>query len=320
MDGSTDITSFAGGSADTSMSAADEKIRSEDTFFGPTIYRSTSGFVSTPSFFECHFQARHLIAHATQYTDSTRSTDESFQRISSSEDTMNDFFTYAHDDSAGSWIEDAARDLAQHDILELASLPEKNPEPILELSVDGSLTFCNAAARRDFPGILVSGFDHPVLEGMYRIIDRLSAGQIDELTREVTVDDSVYEQRFVFNTQSRRTRIFHRDITRVKTLERENMELRRLVDVLRYEMFQNAKTVENEIRAELGIVHGYAELLLESTRADGDLDTAELQRYITSAGERIENILEESSLLMNKRAPVPCGDVDIALFGNFADE
>ncbi|MBI5646873.1 MAG: hypothetical protein HY962_08060 [Ignavibacteriae bacterium] len=225
---------------------------------------------------------------------------------------MDDFASVAHKDS-DSWIDEAAKDLAERDLLALAAMPEKNPDPILEIALDGALTFCNAAARRAFPNILVEGHSHAVLRGMFACIDRLTAGISDEETRIVTAAGSMWEQRFVFHPVSRRVRVFHHDVTALKRLEKENQELKQQLDQLRMQTFHNAQTLDHELRSELNIIIGYAQLLSEAAREKTDLDPAQLTPYIEFAGERISELLDAYTLTTDKDAPVPGGTVDIPL-------
>jgi PAS domain S-box-containing protein len=104
----------------------------------------------------------------------------------------------------------------------LATFPELDPNPILELDEDGSVTYMNPAASRLFPDLTEMG---SYLTGL---LDMLNGGRTSMWTRNVQVGESWYEQTVFQMPSSQRVRIYGRDITENKKSEvqlRESEEL-----------------------------------------------------------------------------------------------
>jgi PAS domain S-box-containing protein len=109
----------------------------------------------------------------------------------------------------------------------LASFPLLNPNPIVELTPDGVVTYVNPTARRLFPGIAQQGVDHPLLAGW----DVLTAKAADDLgepvMREIAVDGRTYALRLHYVQGSGRRRVYGMDITdrtRAEEALRQNRE------------------------------------------------------------------------------------------------
>jgi PAS domain S-box-containing protein len=59
----------------------------------------------------------------------------------------------------------------------LASFPELNPNPVVEVDILGTTCYLNPAARRLFPGIEKEGTSHPWLAGLGPAIHQLQGGK-----------------------------------------------------------------------------------------------------------------------------------------------
>jgi two-component system cell cycle sensor histidine kinase/response regulator CckA len=80
---------------------------------------------------------------------------------------------------------------------QLANFAEWNPNPILELSGDGTVIYANLIARTQFPDILTLGLAHPILKGLGSVIRDFQPNQQSEVivyNREIEVNKKCYEQ------------------------------------------------------------------------------------------------------------------------------
>jgi PAS domain S-box-containing protein len=100
----------------------------------------------------------------------------------------------------------------------LASFPERNPSPIVEIDpVSGELNYANPAALHKYPDLQREGFGHPLLADLDGLRARL--GEQGTLRRELGVGSAFFSQLVTYIADSGRVRIYSTDIT-----ERRNAE------------------------------------------------------------------------------------------------
>src|SRR6185503_5519629 len=74
---------------------------------------------------------------------------------------------------------------AEQEIRRLASFPELNPNPVVEIDSTGKVSYMNPAARHKFPDLQTEGFKHPWLAGLEEVIERFQQEEITERQREI---------------------------------------------------------------------------------------------------------------------------------------
>jgi PAS domain S-box-containing protein len=102
--------------------------------------------------------------------------------------------------------------------LYLASFPELNPQPIIEVTVDGSISYLNPSAKKFFPDLEIKGSFHHLIEGYEDIFQELKKG-IKPYVRDVVYGDNHYEENISYVPDKNVIRIYIRDITRKKIME-----------------------------------------------------------------------------------------------------
>ncbi len=125
----------------------------------------------------------------------------------------------------------AERKLAQKEQAHLASFPELNPTPILEINHDGEIIYVNPTARELFPDLAAAGLEHPFLAGLQPVISQFNEGLIRSFTRDVEVNRSFFHQTVHHVPEADAVRIYSADITLLKHAEEERELL--LADVQR---------------------------------------------------------------------------------------
>ena len=124
----------------------------------------------------------------------------------------------------------------------LASFPEHNPNPVVEVDLDGNVTFMNPAAE-----VYISGRDtspgHPLAQDIGPLLGRLLGTGGGFATREITVEESTFEQKIVYIPEDLAIRIYSSDISRLRAAHES---LRSAGD--------DARTLarENQILGEIG--------------------------------------------------------------------
>ena len=108
---------------------------------------------------------------------------------------------------------------AESNLKRLASFPEQNPNPIIEVDISGSLTYQNPAATAAFPDLSSDPEKHPVLADFREIADVLSTDTVSSTTREIQVGTLFYGQKITYVQENQLFRFFCFDITDIKRAE-----------------------------------------------------------------------------------------------------
>lgn len=96
------------------------------------------------------------------------------------------------------------------ELVRLASFPELLPHPIVEINLDGQITYINPAAILKFPNLQTQGLKHPLLVDL---LGKLKTNPESLLMRSVQINDRVFEQSIHFITESQLIRSYIFDIT-----------------------------------------------------------------------------------------------------------
>jgi PAS domain S-box-containing protein len=107
------------------------------------------------------------------------------------------------------------------DIAWLASFPELNANPILEIDLDGRVNYINPFARKLFPDIEVKGVDHAYLAGWRDFVERMRKEDTQIAVREIQVENRYFQQSVHFVQKYQHLRVYGMDITRKKQAEAE---------------------------------------------------------------------------------------------------
>ena len=111
-------------------------------------------------------------------------------------------------------------------LVRLASFPEILPSPMFEVNLKGDLTYINPAAYNAFADLPILGVQHPTVRGLIALTQ---SSKQKILSREVTVDQKVYEQSIHFISENGLIRCCLSDITERKQVEAELFKRDRLL-------------------------------------------------------------------------------------------
>lgn len=127
-------------------------------------------------------------------------------------------------------VEEAEKKLAR-----LASFPELNRHPIVELTPEGILTYHNPAAAREFPilnnidalsAVHQNGTTDPLERSLQDAIATLKSKSVNRLIRELNANGSVYEVHVSRIHAHDLIRVYFHDVTERKIAEAEVAELK----------------------------------------------------------------------------------------------
>ena len=121
----------------------------------------------------------------------------------------------------GKWevIESSERRHAEGALSRLASFPELNPNPVVEVDLTGHVYYLNPAAEQLFPDLQTAGLQHPWLTGLEALAEMFENGRKSSHVREVKIGDFWFEQAIYYVLEGERMRIYGLDITERKQAE-----------------------------------------------------------------------------------------------------
>ncbi|MBI4303212.1 MAG: PAS domain S-box protein [Chloroflexi bacterium] len=191
------------------------------------------------------------------------------------------------------------RKKAEAELVHLASFPELNPNPILELDVAGNLKYLNPAAKTLFPDLSARGTSHPFLVGWDALADKLQDENLSRLTREIEIGNTWYEQTILCLPPGETCRLYARDTTDRKRAEQLKDDF--------------IGMVSHELRTPLTVFMGAVKV----ARSQG-LTVEEVQELLGEAEHSAESLAQildnliELSRYEARRLNLAVGRLDIA--------
>ncbi len=107
----------------------------------------------------------------------------------------------------------------RQELARLASFPELNPNIVLEINLDGHITYINPTARKLFPDLEDKGVNHPYLAGWLDMIEKVRKEDVLDIVREVQLGQRYYQQSVYFAKEYQCVRVYGLEITQRKQIE-----------------------------------------------------------------------------------------------------
>ncbi|HEY3423005.1 MAG TPA: PAS domain S-box protein [Methanocellaceae archaeon] len=110
------------------------------------------------------------------------------------------------------------RKLFEEKIASLASFPELDPNPVIEVNAKEQIIYMNKSAKETFPGLAPG---HPIVAGLKPVYNEFKNGGLRSYSREVKLDAAIYSQFIYYVPEQELLRIYAADITKGKQAEDE---------------------------------------------------------------------------------------------------
>jgi PAS domain S-box-containing protein len=226
------------------------------------------------------------------------------------------------------------RKQAEADQAWLASFPERNPSPVVEVDLNGNVYYLNPAARRLFPDLQERGKQHAWLSGLEAIFEGYRKGNTSSTMRDVKVGPSTYQQSISYVTDSQRVRIYGLNVSdrtraeealrqvrdeleirvqeRTRALNQTNEQLR--VEIAeRQRLTQNLHDAVNQSLFSAGLIAEVLPRLWERDQEAARKSLEDLRRLTRGAQAEMRTLLAESRPAFLNEAEL--GDL-LRLLGN----
>ncbi len=185
------------------------------------------------------------------------------------------------------------RKRAEAVISHLASFPELNPNPVVELDAAGKIVYLNPAARSEFPGLSMERIQHPFLADWEKLASALLKGEARSVTRDINVGDRWYDQGVAYLPSIQRFRIYTRDVTQRKGAEEALSRRTAELEAANRELEAFSYSVSHDLRAPLRIMEGFSSALLEDYAAKLDDQGKQYLRYIQDSSDLMARLIDD---------------------------
>jgi PAS domain S-box-containing protein len=189
----------------------------------------------------------------------------------------------------------------------LASFPERNTNPIMEVDLGGVVRYMNPAALNLFPDLREKGLTHPWLVDWANTVRPFREGQTDTGVRNVDVGQHTYQQTFYYAAPDPLVRIYGLDITERKKAEEGLKKAHEALQVhagsleaANKELESFSYSVSHDLLSPLRAIAGFTRMILDEKGATFDPETGRkfgiIQENAEKMGQLIDNLLRLSRL------------------------
>jgi PAS domain S-box-containing protein len=186
-----------------------------------------------------------------------------------------------------------ARKHAEEAIERLASYPRLNPNPIVEIDLEGQVCYVNPTAERLFGDLQQNGSAHPWLADWQSVALALRSGELSTSVRELAVGVRWYQQTIHYVKEIERVRLYGTDITDRKGAEDA---LKRTAEKLarsNEELEQFAYVASHDLQEPLRVVTGYVQLIERKYKDRLDEDAGQFFFFIVDGVARMQQLITD---------------------------
>lgn len=187
----------------------------------------------------------------------------------------------------------AERKRAEAEVVHLASFPELNPSPVLELDASGRVRYLNPAAKTAFPDIIAQGTKHPLLQGWKELAAVPSDKRSHPVTKDIRIGDSWFLTTMVYVPQDGGFRIYTRDITKRRKAEDELRQRTAQLEVANKELESFSYSVSHDLRTPLRSIEGFSQALLEDYAGTLDDTARDYLNRIQNSSQAMAQLIDD---------------------------
>ncbi|MGB8828459.1 MAG: PAS domain S-box protein [Dehalococcoidales bacterium] len=186
-------------------------------------------------------------------------------------------------------IDITARKQAEAEVVHLASFPEYNPMPIVEVSSEGDVIYANPSARLRFP-LMIHGQKRKFLIDFINIV---RDSETSVAVKDVYIDENWYEETMAYVASTNTYRLYAREITLRKKFEDELKQRTVDLEASNKELEAFSYSVSHDLRAPLRSITGFSTILLEDYQSELDKEGKTYLKKISDSGELMGQLMDD---------------------------
>ncbi|MGF1481055.1 MAG: EAL domain-containing protein [Cyanophyceae cyanobacterium] len=210
---------------------------------------------------------------------------------------------------------DKLSELGQEFLFQLARFPQLLPHPVIEINLQGEITYINAEAKQQFAEVLVAKLNHPLLKG---VLDHVGSSAETLFVREVKIGTDVFEQYLHYLAEEQAIRSYIFNFTQRKQIESALWESEERYRAVVRQISEGIFLVDAQSKEIIEANAAYCELLGYSPQAllkltlydvttlDREIVDSELERILT---KKLDLVVET----VNRRQDGSLVDVEVGI-------
>ncbi len=204
------------------------------------------------------------------------------------------YISYGEDRAVIGTMQDVTdRRRAEAEISRLATFPERNPDPIVELDTSAKILYINPSASLLFPDLAKQGTDHPFLTNTLAILKEFQREGSIYYIQTVQAADHHYQQVWHYLSDFQRIRVYSTDVTALKQAEQG---LQTFADQLKRsneDLERFAYIASHDLQEPLRNVVSFSQLLARRYEGRLNADADEYISYIVEGGKRMQSLVAD---------------------------
>jgi hypothetical protein len=119
----------------------------------------------------------------------------------------------------------AERRKIERELAFMASIAERDPNCVIQMSGSGDLGYRNPAAEQTFPDLRTLGNRHPIFAGVSDVMAIIHSEGKTQFRRPVRYAERVYEQQITWSAETQKLGLYMTDVTEWKRLDQLKTDL-----------------------------------------------------------------------------------------------